>query len=53
MNPARYVQVELLYSLMYQRILRLCGRAAALQLVRQWGKQAPPVVAGIRAKGKG
>ena len=53
MNPARFVQLELLYSLMYQRILRQCGRYAALQLVRQWGKQAPPVVAGIRAKGKG
>ena len=53
MTPARYVQVELLYSLMYQRILRECGRYAALRLVRDWGRQAPPVVAGIRAKGKG
>lgn len=53
MNPARYVQVELLYSLMYQRILRERGRAVALKLVRDWGKQAPPVVAGIKARGKG
>ena len=53
MSPARYVQVELLYSLMYQRILRECGLLVALQLVRDWGRQAPPVVAGIRAKGKG
>ena len=53
MNPARYVQVELLYSLMYQRILRERGRLVALELVRDWGRQAPPVVAGIRAKGKG
>ena len=53
MSPARYVQVELLYSLMYQRILRECGLLVALQLVRQWGRQAPPVVAGIKARGKG
>ena len=53
MTPARYVQVELLYSLMYQRILRECGRYAALRLVRDWGRQAPPVVAGIKARGKG
>ena len=53
MSPARFIQLELLYSLMYQRILRECGRYAALQLVRQWAAQAPPVVAGIRAKGKG
>ena len=32
MNPARYVQVELLYSLMYQRILRERGRAVAHHL---------------------
>ena len=38
MSPARYVQVELLYSLMYQRILRECGLLVALQLVRQWGR---------------
>ena len=53
MSPARYVQLELLYSLMYQRILRERGRLVALKLVRDWGRQAPPVVAGIRAKGKG
>ena len=53
MSPARYVQLELLYSLMYQRILRERGRLVALELVRDWGRQAPPVVAGIRAKGKG